>query len=74
MRLEDLTDDQLDKLKKTNPHLDSFIKEANRKPRLYTFTKQDVRKKAIKVLAVIADLNQGERHRVLEHAMKVNEV
>ena len=48
--------------------------QANRKPREQKFSKEQVRSNAIKVLAVIAGLNQSERERVLLHAAKLNSV
>ena len=49
-------------------------KKAIRKPREQKFSKEQVRSNAIKVLAVIAGLNQSERERVLQHAIKLNSV
>ena len=49
-------------------------KKAIRKPREQKFSKEQVRSNAIKVLAVVAGLNQSERDRVLEHAIKLNSV
>jgi hypothetical protein len=41
-------------------------------PREHVFTKKSVRTWALKVLAVMAELTQDQRRRVLEHASKVN--
>ncbi len=43
-----------------------------RSPRRNSFTKESVRSRALKCLAVMADLTQDQRRRVLEHAAKVN--
>ena len=51
-----------------------MYKKAVRKPREQKFSKEQVRSNAIKVLAVIAGLNQSERERVLQHAIKLNSV
>ena len=74
--LDDIPEDKRGKLKVngTEQSLEDFAKMVDRKPRQFNFSKQDVRKKAIKVLAVMADINQAERVRVLYHAMKMNEV
>lgn len=45
-----------------------------RKPRTSQFSKDTVRTHALKVLAEIASLTQDQRRRVLEHAVKVNNV
>jgi hypothetical protein len=37
-------------------------------------SKDQVRSHALRVLAVVASLSQRERRRVLQHALKVNEV
>ena len=50
------------------------LKEANKKPRQTRFTKDQVRGNAMRVLNVIANLNQSERKRVLSHALKLNEI
>jgi len=72
--LDDFTDDQLDKLKTKNPKLNEIIREANKKPKQYNFSKEEVRKHAIKVLNTIAQLSYSERMRVLDHARKMNDV
>ena len=51
-----------------------MYKKAIRKPREQKFSKEQVRSNAIKVLAVVAGLNQSERERVLQHAIKLNSV
>ncbi len=51
-----------------------MYKKAVRKPREQKFSKEQVRSNAIKVLAVVAGLNQSERERVLQHAIKLNSV
>tara|TARA_R100001440_G_scaffold48659_1_gene68535 strand:- start:195 stop:404 length:210 start_codon:yes stop_codon:yes gene_type:complete len=51
-----------------------MYKKAIRKPREQKFSKEQVRSNAIKVLAVVAGLNQSERERVLLHAAKLNSV
>tara|TARA_R100000734_G_scaffold13682_1_gene10127 strand:+ start:964 stop:1206 length:243 start_codon:yes stop_codon:yes gene_type:complete len=71
---DDLTKDQIEKLKKRNPQLEDFLKEANKKPKQYNFTKEQVRQQAIKVLNTIALLSSTERARVLDHARKMNDV
>jgi hypothetical protein len=43
-----------------------------RKPRRQGFTKESVRSCSLKTLALIAELTQDQRRRVLEHALKVN--
>ena len=45
-----------------------------KKQREAQFTKEQVRSRALSILAEIADLTQDQRRRVLEHARKVNEV
>jgi hypothetical protein len=43
-----------------------------RAPRNKSFTKESVRSWSLKTLALLADLSQDQRRRVLEHALKVN--
>lgn len=43
------------------------------KTRQQQFSKDQVRTWAIRVLAVVADLNQDQRRRVLQHALKINQ-
>jgi hypothetical protein len=42
------------------------------RPRKQGFTKESVRSWSLKTLALLADLSQDQRRRVLEHALKVN--
>ena len=43
-----------------------------RKPRTQEFTKESVRSWSLKTLALLAELTQDQRRRVLDHALKVN--
>lgn len=45
-----------------------------RLPRQQKFSKEDVRRWALKTLALLATLSQDERARVLDHARKVNSI
>jgi len=45
-----------------------------RLPRQQKFNKEDVRRWALKTLALLAALSQDERARVLEHAKRVNSI
>lgn len=69
MNINDLNPETIEKLGLKKEH-----RQANRKPREQKFSKEQVRSNAIKVLAVIAGLNQSERERVLQHAIKLNSV
>jgi hypothetical protein len=44
------------------------------KTRKRQFTAEQTRSSALRVLAAIADLQQDQRRRVLEHALKLNRV
>ena len=59
MKLEDLTPELRKRLGIT-------------RTRRTTFDKESVRRHAIRCLAVLVELGQKERARVLEHALKVN--
>lgn len=59
--------------------LDDLPKEARqkfglRKPRQQQFSKEEVRKHALRVLAELANLTQDQRARVLTHAARVNSI
>lgn len=41
-------------------------------PRKQNFSKETVRSWSLKTLALLAELSQDQRRRVLEHALKVN--
>lgn len=69
LNINDLNPETLSKLGLVQEH-----KTINKKPRSQTFTKEQVRSNAIKVLAVVAGLSQSERDRVLAHAIKLNGV
>lgn len=45
-----------------------------KRPRTRQFTKEDVRSNALRVLAVVANLTQEQRTRVLRHALNVNAI
>ena len=50
-----------------------LMKQLNlRKPRQSGFSKESVRSWSLKALAMMSELSQDQRRRVLEHAMKVN--
>jgi hypothetical protein len=58
-------------------NLDDLLPEQRKQlgvrlPRQQKFSKEDVRRWALKVLATVAHLTQDERARVLAHATKVN--
>jgi hypothetical protein len=60
-------------------HIDDLTAEQRRelgltKPRQSKFTAEEMRARALRVLASIADLSRAERDRVLKHAGKVNRV
>lgn len=75
LTLDDLPKDTLKNVKVSgNQSLDEIIKEANKKPKQYNFTKEQVRQHAIKVMNTIASLSSTERARVLDHARKMNDV
>ena len=38
------------------------------------FTKEDVRRHALKALSVLSQLDQGQRLRVLRHCIKINDI
>jgi hypothetical protein len=42
------------------------------KPRQQAFSKETVRSWSLKTLALLAELTQDQRRRVLDHALKVN--
>ena len=48
--------------------------EITKEPRKYTFNVEHERQNAIKVLNVIANLNQKQRERVLHRALLLNKV
>tara|TARA_R100001126_G_C4791814_1_gene132304 strand:- start:424 stop:654 length:231 start_codon:yes stop_codon:yes gene_type:complete len=50
------------------------IFDITREPRKYTFNVEHERQNAIKVLNVIANLNQKQRERVLHRALLLNKV
>jgi hypothetical protein len=51
----------------------ALLKELGiRKPRQQGFTKESVRSWSLRTLALLAELSQDQRRRVLEHALKVN--
>lgn len=45
-----------------------------RAPRQQRFNKESVRSNALRVLAVVANLTQEQRQRVLRHALNVNAI
>ena len=52
-----------------------LLKQLNiRKPRKQSFTKESVRSWSLKALAMMAELSQDQRRRVLEHALRVNKL
>jgi hypothetical protein len=66
----------------TNPHMniEDLPPEERRRlgvrmPRKVTFTMEDVRRCALRILGSLADqkLAQDQRRRVLDHALKINE-
>jgi hypothetical protein len=59
LKLEDLSSEQLKDL-------------GIKLPKQTTFTKEDVRSWALKILAQMSSLSQEQRRRALEHALKVN--
>jgi hypothetical protein len=59
LKIEDLTPEQLKEL-------------GIKMPRKTTFTKEDIRSWALKILAQMSCLTQEQRRRVMEHALKVN--
>tara|TARA_R110002020_G_scaffold336283_2_gene551448 strand:+ start:580 stop:855 length:276 start_codon:yes stop_codon:yes gene_type:complete len=53
---------------------DEYINKHFKVQRNYTFTQEQVRQSAVRVMYVMAALSQSERARVLRHALKLNEV
>lgn len=45
-----------------------------KRPRRVQFSKEAVRSNALRVLAVVANLTQEQRARVLQHALRVNAI
>lgn len=68
LRIEDLDRETLEKL-----GLLKELPQAPNKPRA-GLKIEDIRRHAIRVLAVLDKLNQSDRQRILEHAIKVNKI
>ena len=70
MNVSELNPDTLSKLLKVSPEL----KEATRKKKTVTFTKEHCKKYAYKILDITGDLSSRDRDRVLNLALKINKI
>jgi len=70
MNINELDRVTLSKLLKESPEL----KEATRKKKTVTFTKEHCKKYAYKILDITGDLSSRDRERVFNLALKINKV
>jgi len=57
-----------------NPETLEKLGLVQKEKRNYTFTAEDVKRYAFRVMAVLDKLDKSERKRVLAHGVKLNEV